>query len=91
MQAHYGWDHVLGFFVEVRGPNRYKETHDALSPRYQRERPLQSVLEFLAEKGFYSIDDLQETLEWLADDPEGMQRRLRRVAEVIGNFKDAAG
>lgn len=60
----YAWagvDHVLGFFVEVRGLGKRK-TYDAFDLGYNRERPLWGALTFLLSQGFYTRQDLESAL-----------------------------
>lgn len=49
------------------------------------------ALLYLADKGFFSSDDIGEAFMRGMDQlPEEMPRAARRVAEVIGNFRTAA-
>ena len=94
--ADYGYDGPSGrgFFVDVREGgaliDRYDATY-ATSASYDRQRPLDGALRFLATWGFYAADDLEEALGRLLHElPREMPRRLRRIALVVLNVKSAA-
>jgi hypothetical protein len=88
--AYYGWDHVLGFFVEVHHERRIVACYDALNG-YEPARPLDGALRFLVAAGFLAEDEVAEAIVRSADElPEEMSEDVRRAAEVIGNFKMAA-
>lgn len=94
LRAEYGWDPIAGFFVEAwfefhEKPTMSFSAIDDVS--YDQRRPLWSALEFLAQLRFFSHPDLQRAIA-LGDErlPEEMPQRLRRIAEIIANFKAAA-
>jgi hypothetical protein len=67
------------------------DTFPCLNDGYDTTRPLEGALLFLVAAGFFSRDDLAETLVRAGYElPEGMPPRCHRVAEVIGNFRTAA-
>ncbi len=94
LRAEYGWDAAVGFFVEAWFPHDTKPTlsFSALDDEgYDQRRPLRQALEVLAELGFFTLTDLDEAIR-SGDEllPEEMPKRLRRVAEVVENFKAGA-
>lgn len=91
LRAEYGWDPACLFFVEAWFDDDTEATvsFSALDDEdYDHARPLRYALEALATLGFFSLGDLDEAIA-LGDEafPEEMPRRLRQVAEVIGNLK----
>lgn len=89
--AHYGWDGVIGWFVELRRSGRVVGCYDALKPGYDAERPLEGALQTLVDAGFFSHDDIGEAVMRGEEElPEDMPEPIRRVAYVIRNFRVAA-
>ena len=85
--AEYGWDHVIGFFVEIHGLGGTHE-YDAVHPGYGH---LDGALQYLARAGFFSTDKLHDALGLLIHrTPDEMPEQLARVAVVVVNFKTAA-
>lgn len=87
--AVYGFDAGLGgYFIEVRRRRKVTKTYDPLTPGYNMERPLWGALVFLASEGFFTEDELNEALLALEHhDLAELPAHLRRVAEVVTNFK----
>lgn len=86
-RCHYGFDHALGFWVELRG--------DGLHDNYDRTVPgyagLNGALAAIAGAGFFQMLDLQTGL--LRSEHEhqhDLPRRQRAAVEVVSNFKSAA-
>ena len=99
MQVVYGWDHAIGFFAaidfgqaaSVKAHERALVEYDTFQRGYSQEFPLRGCLEFLAENGLFSMDDLNEAIVWFdlhGDKPPPM--RLRVAVNVIANMKQAA-
>ena len=85
--AEYGFDPALGFFITVRGLGEPRE-YDALRAHYSH---LQGALDYMLNFGFFSQGDLEEALTRMQHElPDEMPARLRRIAEVVLNFKAAA-
>ena len=93
--AAYGWDRALGYFVDIRPHEAQgipRVEYDAVSDGYDHQRPLRGALEVLVEHGFISRDDLESALDLMRyADPEELEAPVRRCAEVVENFKSAAG
>jgi hypothetical protein len=92
-RAEYGWEGPsgLGFFVHVRESGTLIGRYDALVDGYDIRYPLWHALVFMVAAGFFSRADLEETLTRASHElPEEMPRRLRRIAMVVGRFKEAA-
>lgn len=91
VHAIYGFDAVLGFFVDVHREGRYKPiaSYDAFNPSFNRARPLMGALDFLASEDFFTADDLHAALAHVQDGTR-VPKRLMPVVQVILNFKDAA-
>ena len=85
--AEYGWDHAVGFFVTLHGlPGTHE--YDATHPGYGY---LHGALQYLACAGFFSTDELHAALDLLIHrTPDQMPPRLRRIADVVVNFKTAS-
>ncbi len=87
VQAEYGVDPGLGFFVEVRQPGKRKAEYDALRPGYA---DLDGALRFFVSQGFFDQEALEDAKEWLADEG-GEGRRSAEVhcaATIICHLKD---
>lgn len=87
--AYAGHDHAVGFFCEVyRGERREKpvKTLDV----FTTERPvtLISALDFLANQGFFSHEDLEDALLWMRDEePEHGSAAALKIVSIIESFK----
>jgi hypothetical protein len=53
-----GFDHAVGFFVEVRRPGRKALSYDRLQSKYNHERPLMGAMNFLVAANVITQDDL---------------------------------
>jgi len=88
VQAAYGWDRAIGFFVQVERDGEVVEEYDALHPGYD---DLKGAIPFLVEHEFFDEDDVFEAMDlmkiMISDEMEGS---MRVCAEVIENFKSAA-
>lgn len=86
--AVYGFDQHLLFFVEAHGKYGRHLDYDATYGDYAN---LEGALLFMARAGFFRLDDLHEALLRIEhEDEEDLPPALRRVIEVIWNFKRAA-
>ena len=91
VRAAYGWDHALGFWIEVRRRGRLLEAHDAL-----REAggvtSVRDILDALVAHGFVTEDAVAEAMTWLPhrDAAEIQDPDVRRAAEVIERLRGAA-
>jgi hypothetical protein len=84
----YGFDHVLGFFVET-GPISY----DVFHPKYDIGKPLRGTLEFFTTPlvELFTMDDLDAAIVWLADrGRKKPPKRLVLAVRVITDLKEAA-
>ena len=87
VRVRYGWDRVLGFFIELRD-DRARLEYDALQDDYDG---LTGALTFLVFHRFFDQADLDAALERLHHElPEQMPARLERIATVIVNFQRGA-
>jgi hypothetical protein len=70
---------------------RIVATYDIFATGYDAQRPLEGALQVLVDAGFFSREDIEEAFTRGAVElPEDMPAPLRRVAEVIHNFRTAA-
>lgn len=89
LEATYGWDRAIEFYVEVRQGRRLVAEYDATRPGY---RDLQGVLEVLADHRFFAPEDIEYAHTWLRVvlpdeiDDEG----ARRAAHVMQNLRGGA-
>ena len=91
IRAEYGWDHAIGFFVQVFEDAYPTAEYDALQPRYNRARPLNGALAFLVSQTFFSGDELEEALARMSvEEWSEIPEPARRVAQVVLNFRAAA-
>jgi hypothetical protein len=90
--ATYGFDHGMGgFFVEVREGRKLLKCYDPITEGYDRERPLDGALKFLAQFDFFSEEDMYCARDALLHcSPEEVEPELRLAAEVTANFKTAS-
>lgn len=94
LRAEYGFDPLplIEWFVEVFYAGRAKPliVYDASEPIYDRARPLLGALLFLVQEQFFSGGELQEALDaHAAPEPRRVSAGVRRVLEVVQNFKYA--
>jgi len=83
---------LTGKAMKIVETGRRRDSYDALGCRYDAARPLLGLLTWLSEHGFFSADDLNETLELLREHgSDAVPKRLRGVAQVIHDLDDAAG
>ena len=88
LQAAYGWDHAIGFFVVVSVGKMVTAEYDALHPGYA---DLEGACRFLIEHGFYTEDDYEEAASNLPhQSADEMPKKIGRVGKVIENFRKAA-
>jgi hypothetical protein len=87
-RAHYGRDHSIGYFVEIRQGERLVEEYDRLHKGYDE---LNGALRFLVRHGLLTEADLGLAAGLVAavgsqqiEDPG-----VRRAAEVIENLQRA--
>jgi hypothetical protein len=86
--AVYGFDRHLLFFVEAHGKHGRHLDYDTTYGDYA---DLEGALLFMAKAGFFRLDDLHEALLRLEHEDEAdLPPALRRVVEVVWNFKNAA-
>ncbi len=81
VQAAYGHDPVMGFFVDVLRHDRTIKSYDFLQPSFNRARPLMGALDFMVAEGFFTADQLHAALVFLQD---GGRRPPKGVARVVG-------
>ena len=97
----YGLDHALpgGFFASIDfgrttsniAKDRALVEYDAFQRGYSHEFPLRGCLEFLAEYGVFTLDDLNEAIVWFElHGDRSPPKKLRLVVEIIANLKKAA-
>lgn len=93
LSAVYGFDAGPGgYFIEVLRRRKVTKTYDPLTPGYNVERPLWGALVFLASKGFFTKEELHETLLALEHHrPDVLPARVCRVAEVVTHFQGGLG
>ncbi len=89
VKAVYGFDHAIGFFVEVWVDDAPLLAYDETRSNY---RHLEGALDLLAEAEFFSREDVADAHKWLRhlmldDIPEA---DTRRAAEVVVNMQRAA-
>jgi hypothetical protein len=91
VHAEYGFDAVVGFFVDVfrEGSDKPIASYDSFHPLFNRARPLIGALDFLACEGFFDAEDLEDAITALHE-PVDVPDELREIADVIMNFKAAA-
>ena len=86
--ADYGWDRAVEFFVTVYLADGEVASYDRLHRGYAH---LDGALRFLAKHGFFSVDELEESLMRMGDErPEDMPDPFRGCAEIVMNLKGAA-
>lgn len=79
VHADVGLDHAIGWFADVIGRGKCR-SYSAIDPGFDRQRPLWGLLVFLAEHGFYGVEDLKSALERVQHEaPEELPPELRRV------------
>ena len=85
-----GWDHAVGFFVDVTG-NGTMKSYSSVERNYNHERPLMGALRFLQAHGYYSEDELHDALSGLYEGTiDELPATVRVVAEIVRAFKRAA-
>lgn len=90
-RARYGWDHAVGFFVEVIEHRRLVAKYDVLNPGYDAGAPLEGAIRVLSREGFFTVDDIGEAIvRGMHELPDEMPAHLAAVAAVIANFRVAA-
>jgi hypothetical protein len=89
VQAAYGHDPVMGFFVDIMKGDRLVKSYDFFNPSFNRARPLMGALDFLAAEGFFTTDQLHEALIYLQDGGRRPSKGVARVVEVVSMFKAA--
>lgn len=99
VQVVYGLDCAIGFFAAVdfgqcpspQTKDRALVEYDAFQSGYSEEFPLRGCLEFLAEQGLFTLDDLNEAIVWFELHGDRYPpKRLRVAVTVVGNMKRAA-
>lgn len=90
VNAVYGHDHAIGFFVEIRVRDKPLLAYDNTHSGY---RHLQGALDLLIEAEFFTSVDVTDAHQWLqhfmsAEIPDADSRR---AAQVIENMRRAAG
>lgn len=88
LSATYGWDHTLGYWVEIKRRGERPECIDFMAHGFDIDRPLWSVLEALASRGFFDDRENLEialfALEWgEEDDLDADQKRVIGVVEFL--------
>ena len=87
-----GWDHLLGFWVEIRSSGHRLYQYDNLVLD-DGETTLRGLLHLLITQGFFSSLDIAEAHKQLGyvDDVDDIEERnVRMAAEVIERLKEAA-
>lgn len=99
VQVAYGLDCAIGFFAAIdfgqcqspQTKNRALVEYDALQEGYSQEFPLRGCLEFLAEHGLFSIDELNESIVWFDLHGDRLPpKRLRLAVMVVADMRKAA-
>ncbi len=85
----YGFDHAVGFFVEVRPRGRKTLYYDRLQSNYNHERPLLGALMFLVSVNVISQDDLDGALAGDFEEADDAPGEVM-AHEFIANLKRAA-
>ncbi len=91
VQATYGYDRALGFFLEVRRPGGRLVEYDALGDRYDG---LPGLIDALIESEVFLRDQVEEALEamLMVDSAAEIENSdIRLVALMVETLKQAAG
>ena len=92
MSAVLGWDHLLGFFVEIRNRGSRIYQYDNLVLE-DGQTSLQGLLNLLVSQGFFTRLDIAEAHRALGyvDDVDDIEEpAVRMAAEIIERLKEAA-
>lgn len=89
VEAAYGFDHTIGFFVEIRSDGKAVSAYDSSRPDY---RHLQGALDFFVNAGFFTRLDVADAHQWLRflTYEEIADPKTKRAAEVITNLRRGA-
>lgn len=92
VQAIYGYDPVMSYFVDIFNGDRLLKSWDIFNPSFNRERPLMGALDFMVAEDFFTTDQLQDALTWIQDGGRRPRSKgVMRAVEVIMEFMAAAG
>lgn len=89
-RAEYGWDPFCGFWVDILIDEDVAASYSAFEDAYNTRSPLWGALVFMAQNGFLNMADIEDAIAMTEAEPDHLPKRLRRAAEVVARFKEAA-
>jgi hypothetical protein len=81
-----GHDHMLGFFCELYKEGRERPLKVLDVFKMGKAITLQDCFDFLVTEGFFTRDDLEETLVCFQDGKR-VPKRLEKVVKIVQDFK----